>query len=410
MARQRWRWRKAQQALLPPIAPHAASPKPWVAFLCDNKAVSALLVALLVFTLGALLVPSDSSHIAHAVTTRRLIFMPPVRDYVQREETGAIIRAVTEGAHFVIVEGGNRMGKTIAVRAAAVALSHTRAVLWYNCTEDSTMDAVLRGLYDLDNPPLIEHLVGALQGAARLARPSVSSLVLRMGALMPEPVLVVEMAELLGLEELRRLLSFAKQLVDARLGRFILVFSPSDSLGLISGAGALSRAKVIPVLDLTRAQAEQYLSSRCSEPRAASVYSLLGGHLPHLMEEAVARFCAADAPDQGALAAHFSTLVAAKLKAVEMGMACHAGACACAVACAIANEQWGHALLSSARRLLLSQHLIRASLQQHIFVMDAPFVRSYVEQRCGCSRQLAAAVPPGITASPLQEARQPLRC
>jgi hypothetical protein len=317
--------------------------------------------------------------------------MPPVRDYVPREETEAIVRAVAVEESFVIVEGGSRVGKTIAVKAAAVALSRSRAVLWYNCTEDSTMDAILRGLYALDHPLLVERLFSALQGAARLARPSVPSLVLQMGALVPEPVLVVEMAELLALGELRRLLNFAKQLVDARLGRFILVFSPSDSLGLVSGAGALSRARVIPVLDLTRAQTTQYLASRCDAPRAHSVHSLLGGHLPHLMDEAVARFCAG-ALGEGALARHFAALVAAKLKAVEMGMACDAGACACAVACAVVNEQWGHPLLSAAARgLLLSQHLIRASLQQQTFVVDAPFVRSYVEQRCSCSQALLPA-------------------
>ena len=112
-------------------------------------------------------------------------------------------------------------------------------------------------------------------------------LVLARAASAPEPVLVVERAELLPLQELKRLLDFAKELVDAGLGRFIFVFSPSDTLAAASAFGAMSRASVIPVLDLTRSEALELLGHFCAQERATSVYALLGGHLPHLMEEDV---------------------------------------------------------------------------------------------------------------------------
>lgn len=160
----------------PPLQlPCAAAAEPCLSLLSNSYALS-VLVVLLVCEL-ALLAPSDGSRIAAALASRRPLHMPPVRDLVPREETEAIVRAVTLEGHFVVVEGGNRMGKSIAVRAAAVALSRSRAVLWYNCTEESTMDAVLRGLYGLDSPALFERLL-----ALGAARPSVPSLVLQMGA------------------------------------------------------------------------------------------------------------------------------------------------------------------------------------------------------------------------------------
>ena len=163
------RKRHAPSPPLPQLQLPRADARPWPPFLCDSKAPSALLVALLVVTtLGA--IPSDTSRIAAAASSRGVLHMPPVRDYVPREETEAIVLAVAVEESFVIVEGGSRVGKTIAVKAAAVALSRSRAVLWYNCTEDSTMDAILRGLYALDHPLLVERLFSALQGAARLAR------------------------------------------------------------------------------------------------------------------------------------------------------------------------------------------------------------------------------------------------
>jgi hypothetical protein len=62
-------------------------------------------------------------------------------------------------------------------------------------------------------------------------------------------------------------------LADGKLGRFIFVLSPSDKLSAISGFGAISRAKVIPVLDFTYAETMQYLShlSLCGSTDGAAV-------------------------------------------------------------------------------------------------------------------------------------------
>ena len=109
-------------------------------------------------------------------------------------------------------------------------------------------------------------------------------------------------------------------MADGKLGLFIFVFSPSDKLALISGYGAISRAKVIPVLDFTFSETMMYLShfSSCVlTEQAATVDNLIGGHLPHLMEEAVPQFCAGTI-DADALVEYFNDIIAAKFDSMDM--------------------------------------------------------------------------------------------
>ena len=354
-----------------------------------NKAQSGALVALLLGLAAMVAVPTDSARIGAALASRPAIPTPTAAHFVHMVVIDQIVASASSGGGtFLVVEGGNRAGKSVAVQAAAARLSAGRAVLWCDCTSSSTADTVLQRFYGLRRNLVVDYLSAFLRVSAGPPA-EVQELVLARAASAPEPVLVVERAELLPLQELKRLLDFAKELADKGKGRFIFVFSPSDKLAGVSAMGAMSRARIIPVLDLTRSEALELLGHTCSPQRASSVYAHLGGHLPHLMEEEVRLFCEG-ALDEGGLVAAFSALVRDRLRSVEWQLGCGAGSCACAVACAVLREEWGSSLLTSARPLLLAEHLIRFSLKSRVHVIDAPFVRSYLQLNCPqCMRPAA---------------------
>ena len=349
-----------------------------------NKTLSGALMALLLGLLAMYAVPTDDDRIARALASRPSIPMPTAKHFVHRLVIDEIVEAANSSdsiATFLVVEGGNRAGKSTAVRAAAARLSAGRTVLWSACTSSSTADTVLQRLFGLQRNLVVDYLSNLMRVAAGPPA-EVQELVLARAASVPEPVLVVERAELLPLQELKRLVDFAKELVDADLGRFIFVFSPSDKLAAVSAFGAISRASIIPVLDLTRSEALEMLGHFCTPERATSVYTLLGGHLPHLMGKDVRRFCAG-ALDVGELQTAFSVLVRNKLRAVDLQLGCTTGACACKAACAVLREgEKDSSFLASARPLLLGVHLIRSSLNSGLHIIDAPFVRSYLQQNC----------------------------
>ena len=361
-------------------------------FVLGSRTLAGIFVALAIGLLSSVGVPSDSARIAAALSSRPIVPPPAVPAFVHRAVIDTIVAAATSGSSFLMVEGGNRMGKTVAVRAAAARLSTQRTVLWTSCVTSSTADSVLQRLYGLRRNLLVDYFFGILRST--VGPPSqIEELVLSRPASSPEPVLVVERAELLALEELKRLVDFAKELRDAGLGRFIFVFSPSDKLAAVPAFGAMSRARVIPVLDLSRSETLELLGHTCAPQRAAAVYSLLGGHLPHLMDAAVPLFCAGEL-DEGGMAEAFSAQVRSRLESVEWQIGCRVGTCACQAACAVLEKDWSSSLLAAGRQLLLAEHLIRASLQSRVHVIDAPFVRSYLQLHCKCSFAEAA---PAIT-------------
>ena len=352
-------------------------------FILGNRALAGIFVALAIGLLAGMNVPSDSARISAALSSRPIVSPPNVPSFVNREVIDLIFDAATSGDSFLMVEGGHRMGKTVAVRAAAARLSSQRTVLWTSCVISSTAVSVLQRLYGLQRNLPVDNFFGLLH---KTVPPSdyFEELVLSRKSSAPEPVLVVERAELLVLEELKRLIDFAKELRDAGLGRFIFVFSPSDKLAAVSAFGAMSRARVIPVLDLSRTETLELLGHKCAPERAATVYSLLGGHLPHLMNAAVHLFCAGKL-DEGGMTEAFSGEVRNRFKSVEWQLGCRVDTCACKVGCAVLREDWSSSLLVAARKLLLAEHLIRASLLSRVHVIDAPFVRSYLELHCKCS-------------------------
>ena len=367
-----------------------------VALVLGNKAVAGVFVALFIGVLARWLVPSDADRIARALASRPVIAMPTIPHFVHRAAIDEIVAAATSGSKFILVEGGNRMGKTVAVRAAAARLSTLRTVLWTSCVSSSTVDTVLQRLFGLQRNTLVDYLFGLLRSTVGPPE-EIEELVLARARSAPEPVLVVERAELLPLEELKRLLNFAKEMRDAGLGRFILVFSPSDKLAAVSAYGSMSRARVVQVLDLSPGEAAAFLAQFCPPDRTAQVLGLLGGHLPHLMEDVVADYCAGSL-GANALEGFFAALVDAKLTEVEWQLGC--SGCACAAICAVVNRTWTSSALAAARPLLLAQHIARSSLLHGRHTIDAPFVLGYIEQRCSCtSRAGPLCLPPGEAAA-----------
>jgi hypothetical protein len=130
-------------------------------FFLENQAVSVILIAILVSVLSMSLIPSEASRVAAALSSHNRIVLQHMENFIERHEIALIISAIMNSANnFVVVEGGNRMGKTIAVKAAASYLSNTRTVLWYNCTGESTMKGALMELYGVERNLLVDRLFG----------------------------------------------------------------------------------------------------------------------------------------------------------------------------------------------------------------------------------------------------------
>lgn len=200
-----------------------------LSFLMDKPLSGALAAALLIGVCALLFVPSDVVRVSRALASREPVSVAGVPHFVHRSVIDDIVAAIELGDNFVVVEGDNRVGKTIAVLAAASHLSRSRAVLWCNCTHRSTLESTLQTLYGLERNTLVDRVFDIVSKSVG-PPPDVQRLILSRGSVTPEPVLVVEEAEQLPLGELKALVIFAKRLADAKPGRFVFVVSPSDEL------------------------------------------------------------------------------------------------------------------------------------------------------------------------------------
>ena len=348
---------------------------------CDCKAATTMLVVLAIGLAAILASPSDAALVAHAFSSQTRLAMPSTTPFVERREMSLIVDAIESERDYIVVDGGNRVGKSVAVKAAASRLSVSRAVRSSICDESDTAASVLRRLFGLDTASTI--LSRVLAGAAKLALPApptlaeIREIVFSMDALSLEPVFIVEMAERLEVKELKALLDFAKELVDARRGRFVFVFSPTDKLDAIGDFGSISRAKIINVGDLDGAGAAAFMAQLgCSASGASALYALIGGHLPHLVSGTVRSYCSGKsdlAGVEGALLADID----AQIKAVDRA---HRGKAACAALCGVLTEQWPEPGLLDA---LLKKRLAVAALRKGVFVASQ-MVRAYADLRCHC--------------------------
>jgi hypothetical protein len=352
--------------------------------LLEHKAASALLVAVVAALAATLLVPTDvDSLIAGALKARGPLAPPALEHFVERREMALIVEAATAGAKFVIVDGGNSAGKSVAVDAAASRLSLGRPVLSTLCEPFDTAVADLRRLLSLDGAAssTFAQVLGAV---AKLAprRPhtvaEVRRVLLARSGGQAEPVFVVEMAERLEVAELKALLDVAKELADKRRGRFVFVFSPSDKLDAIRSFGSLSRAEVVHVGDLSEAEAQQFLAKMgCALDQASALFSLIGGHLPHLAMRASRLFCGGKASIsdvESELIADMDDQVEAVDRSLGVGSACGG-------LCGVMAKAWPAPGVLGA---LIREHLVVAALKKGVYV-DSLAARAFVALRCACS-------------------------
>ena len=345
--------------------------------------MSSALVGLLILVAAVLLQPSEAMTVTRALSSQTQYAMPSIMPYVERREMTLIVDAIELGKDYLVVDGGNRVGKSVAVEVAASRLSSTRAVRWSVCDDGDTAAIVLRRLFGLD--AAATSLSRILSGIAKLSPPvppsvaDIRALVLSTSALGPEPVLVVEMAERLEVKELKSLLDFAKELVDKRRGRFVFVFSPTDKLDTIRRFGSLSRAKVVHVSDLSDTEATAFLKkSGCAADRTPPLYALIGGHLPHLVTDTVRDYCRgtlslADVQDE------LFADIGARVKAVDRVLG---SGTACSGLCGVLTEFWPK---PGVLDILLKEHLVVAALTKGVYV-DSQTARAYVDAHCGCSK------------------------
>lgn len=145
-------------------------------------------------------------------------FIPPnipILRYVRRNEiTSAIIRTVS-GDNFAVIEGPNRVGKSLAVRIAVSELSRSRIVRKVECLTSHGVVEVLAALLlaDLRNLDWNANLPTTLRPV--VAMPTYEDFhvaMLRRSRQNPEPLFVVESAEHLSVPVQLTLLSFGKDL------------------------------------------------------------------------------------------------------------------------------------------------------------------------------------------------------
>jgi hypothetical protein len=361
--------------------------------LSENRAVSGLLVAAAAALLAAFLAPTGAdASVAAALAAAAPLAMPRIEPFVERREMALIVEAATAGAKFVIVDGGNAVGKSVAVEAAAAILSRNgRVVLPAICEAGDSAAGVLQRIFGLERPAsLIAHMLGAVaKTSPSRAPPPVAEIRRALIARAPgaEPVFVVEMAERLAVAEIKALLDLAKEVVDKRSGRFVFVFSPNaGAFDAIRSFGSLSRAKVVHVGSLDAAEAAKLLTGLgCNEDRAASFAALVGGHLPHLICDSALHYCGGAQLSLRDAEAELLAGVAAQVKVLDR---VHGPGAACAGLCGVASEKWPPPSLLDA---LLRAHLVIASLQLDV-IIESRLVQSFMTLRCNC--ELSAAQLP----------------
>lgn len=293
--------------------------------------------------------------------------------------------------NYVIVDGGNRVGKSVAVKVAASRLSASRTVRWSACDEGGTAVGLLRGIFGLDTAPTfflrVLNAVATLSlTPAEASMADLRSLVLASDASRQEPVFVVELAERLEIRELKSLLNFAKELVDMRRGRFIFVFAPTDKLDTIGDFGAATRATVVHVGELNDEETTAFLkNSGCGADQSAALYGLIGGHLPHLLSYTVHEYCRGTktrADVEGA----FRAKIDAQVDSVNCDLGVGA---ACRGLCGVATKEWPS---PGVLDVLLKKHLVVKSLKKGVY-MDSQLVRAYVQASCSCNPLIQRPAP-----------------
>lgn len=169
------------------------------------------------------------------------------------------------------------------------------------------------------------------------------------------------MAERLEVKELKSMLDFAKELADKRRGRFIFVLSPTDELATIGDFGAVSRADAIHIGDLSDTETTAFLTKTgCAADRCSALYTLIGGHLPHLVTGTVLKYCRGAmtlADVEGALFAEIAARVGAADRVLGIGSACGG-------LCGVETKVWPK---PGVLDVLVKKHLVVEAIKKDVF-------------------------------------------
>lgn len=167
--------------------------------------------------INATLCPSVSSAQRGSTTDLcAFTFIPPniprLR-YVRRDDINSAVIRTVSGDNFAVIEGPNRVGKSVAVRIAVSALSRSRLVRTVECLTSHGVVEVLAALLlaDLRNLDWNANLRTTLRPV--VAMPTFEDFhvaMLHRPRQNPEPLFVVESAEHLSVPVLLTLLSFGE--------------------------------------------------------------------------------------------------------------------------------------------------------------------------------------------------------
>lgn len=111
---------------------------------------------------------TDEARVAHLLSTRHKVSPPSVDNLVRRPEIDEIIRLMTGNyTNFLVVEGGNRMGKSTAVAMAVSELSDTVTVFSMDAAISDNVETFLRRMLSLTREGLWEQLIAMLPVSGR---------------------------------------------------------------------------------------------------------------------------------------------------------------------------------------------------------------------------------------------------
>lgn len=359
-----------------------------------NKGVKEVLV-ILILTFGVVssailfrMRTPFKDRVERAVTALRPYAIRLVPYYVHRQVTDDIITFLSFGNRFLVIEGGHMMGKSVAVEMAIANLSTYIPVLRVEAKRSDSLEEMLMRLVGV-NSILTDIMVQYLPNSPTTTH-SVGDALLSRVSDRVTPVFVVERAEFLDVETtLKSPLDFAKNMADHGTGKIILVFSPTTKMDEIRHFSSLSRATILPVLDMTYAETRQYLTLRgCPEERINATYGLLGGHLSHFAGfdamDPVSKFCGGAisvSQFEAEMLAQLGKSITASMRGIETE--------ACVVLCAVANNTYGdYPEYSPAVLNLVKEHVIRSSLFDKAVIVDSPLLRQWMMKNCFCERHL----------------------
>ena len=129
--------------------------------------------------------------------------------------------------------------------------------------------------------------------------------------------------------------------------------------------------------DLSEAEAQLFIAKMgCGPDQATELFSLTGGHLPHLMMRASRLFCSGRAPIsyvESELIADVDDQVEAVDRSLGVGSAC-------AGLCGVVAKAWPAPGVLGA---LIREHLVVAALKKGVYV-DSQAARAVIALRCAC--------------------------